>query len=100
MSDKLPGIDELKDAKKKLDHTETEERTQSLDLQIGDAKEKLEHVEPKESAVNPVFLCSVCGHKADIPVDIVNKLEDLSEEEISTHLPDHCGQKMKISVES
>jgi Fe2+ or Zn2+ uptake regulation protein len=63
---------------------------------LGDAKGKLEHVETKTTAstAHPVFKCENCGHTEDIPQEKLDKME--ADERVD--FPEHCGQKMKISV--
>ncbi|MHA2252394.1 MAG: hypothetical protein ACXAD7_18655 [Candidatus Kariarchaeaceae archaeon] len=74
MSDEKPSVDEAS---------------------LGDAKEKLDHVETKTgSTAKPVFKCEACGHTDDIPQETLDKMET----DEAVDLPEHCGQKMKISV--
>ncbi|MDH5404056.1 MAG: hypothetical protein OEY49_16280 [Candidatus Heimdallarchaeota archaeon] len=64
--------------------------------EIEDAKSGLAHVEPekKDVTTHPVFKCEKCSHTEDIPKDVLDKME--ADETVDP--PEHCGEKMKISV--
>ena len=74
----------------------SDEKPEVDEASLGDAKGKLEHVETKSDAstTHPVFKCESCGHTQDIPQEKLDKME--ADEAVD--IPEHCGQKMKISV--
>ncbi len=73
----------------------SDEKNSVDETALDSAKEKLEHVETKTgSTTHATYKCEKCGHEEDIDSDTLAKMD--SDEEIN--IPDHCGEKMKISV--